>query len=231
MNLTFKTKYLTRFLICVCAIAVGLNLLMIALRFTGFLTHPFGWKLFFKLYIDGKANLPSYVNTLLLFIASLFLGVAHVLERGVDRARSVNWLVLSIIFLFLSLDESIALHDFVVSGLPRHEVTYGQLFIAWFVPYGIAAGAFSLYQLRFLTKLDSQIAFGFFCAALVYLGGAVGAEWMGSKVADSFGTRSLAYALTVTVEESLEMGGLVTFIHFMSRYMSRTFGTFTVKLA
>jgi hypothetical protein len=229
MTFSLNAKLFTRILVYVCVLAVVLNFLVIALRFGGYLHFPFGWKLFGKLYIDGKANLPSYVNALLLVISSFFLLITWSLERLRDRRKSVNWLLLSIIFLFLSLDETIGLHDFIVSGLPQGDDADNRLFFAWMLPYGFAAGLFSIYQVRFLSRIDPEFAVGFFFGGLIYIFGAIGMELIGTNVAMTFGSRGIPYALSVTIEESMEMCGLVVFIHFLIRYVSRTFGTFNVS--
>ena len=49
-------------------------------------------------------------------------------------------------------------------------------------------------------------------AATLYIGGAIGVELIGGRFAELHGKRNLTYHLLTTVEESLEMGGVILFI-------------------
>lgn len=52
----------------------------------------------------------------------------------------------------------------------------------------------------------------FLMAATFYIGGAIGVELIGSSHAELHGYENWMYALIATLEESLEMAGLIVFI-------------------
>lgn len=55
-------------------------------------------------------------------------------------------------------------------------------------------------------------------AATLYLGGAIGVEMAGGRYAELHGTNNWTYSMIVTVEESLEIAGLIVFIWALLKY-------------
>jgi hypothetical protein len=69
-----------------------------------------------------------------------------------------------------------------------------------------------------LAKLPAAVRLRFLIAATLYLGGAIGVELVGGQLAVSGGIDNWAYCLTVTLEEGLEMAGLIVFIWALLKY-------------
>ena len=57
-------------------------------------------------------------------------------------------------------------------------------------------------------------------AVTIYIGGAIGCELIGAYYAEICGTQNMAYSMIVTVEESLEMAGLILFIWALLKYVA-----------
>jgi hypothetical protein len=55
-------------------------------------------------------------------------------------------------------------------------------------------------------------------AATFYIGGAIGVELIGSRHAELHGYENWAYSMIATLEESLEMAGLIVFIWALLKY-------------
>jgi hypothetical protein len=56
---------------------------------------------------------------------------------------------------------------------------------------------------------------------MLYVGGAVGVEMFGAKVASMGGMDTMSYALLVAVEEGLEMFGIVLFSYALLSYIGQ----------
>ncbi len=88
-------------------------------------------------------------------------------------------------------------------------VIVGMIFVAWFIKR----------YAPFVRRLPSDSKKHFIIAACIYIGGALIMEMVGSHLAESQGQQYLPYALVATVEEILEMIGIVTFIYSLLYYL------------
>jgi hypothetical protein len=77
-----------------------------------------------------------------------------------------------------------------------------------------------LLYLQFLAALPARTRFLFLLAATLYVGGALGVEMLGSNYYFHYGPDTLAYQLIITVEEGMEMFGVVTFLYALFSYMA-----------
>lgn len=55
-------------------------------------------------------------------------------------------------------------------------------------------------------------------AAAIYLGGAIGFELVGGQHVELHGEENLTYSVITTIEESLEISGLIFFIWALLKY-------------
>jgi hypothetical protein len=60
--------------------------------------------------------------------------------------------------------------------------------------------------------------------AALYIGGAIGMEMLGGYLAYTTGMKSVSYLIVTTLEESLEMLGIVVFIHALISYIKTYLG-------
>ena len=74
--------------------------------------------------------------------------------------------------------------------------------------------------LKFLLRLPPLTRWSFLGAGAVYLGGAIGIEMIGGRYAESHGDENLTYQLLTHLEESMEMAGMIVFIHALLRYLA-----------
>jgi hypothetical protein len=64
----------------------------------------------------------------------------------------------------------------------------------------------------------------FVAATALYIGGAMGMEMVGGFIITTKGMHPLFYAIATTLEESLEMLGIVVFIHALMSYIKTYVG-------
>ncbi|HEY8512404.1 MAG TPA: hypothetical protein VIL31_10625 [Cyclobacteriaceae bacterium] len=231
MRLTINSSLVLRVLTIAWAVIIVLNLLVVLLRYQFGIEHDLFDRVFNKLYIDNEQNLPTYFNSLLLLIASVITGLIYRLVDEVTEPK-LMWLILSLTFLFLSLDESASVHEFFVKFLPRYMGIGGKGVFAnaWVIVYGIGAGLLAIFLVPSLRKLKFDLMTGMALSGAVYVTGAIGCEMLGSYLMSN-GILDIRYALVATLEETLEMGGLILFIRCLLIYVREDFRSASVSIS
>lgn len=162
-----------------------------------------------------ERNLPTVYGSALLLLASLLLArVAAQRVVAVGRARRDvgYWVALAAGFAYLAVDEVARLHDRLLpplaDGVPIPSALRGE----WVVPAlalvvlaGVAFGPF-------MRRLPASTRVLFALAGVVYVGGAIGGEFVGALVYEFAGSGALSGS-AVLAEEGLELLGVVLFIH------------------
>ena len=170
--------------------------------------------------VDAELNIPAVFAGLVLLICSILLAIIAYGEKLAKRSYVNHWRALSIIFLFMSLDEVIMLHEKTIEPLRDKLDTSGFLYYAWVIPGAIFVVTLLLAFLGFLTALPAKTRRLILIAGTVYLGGAIGMELVGGYYAELNSQYNITYAIITTVEEFLEMLGLLIFIYALLSYIS-----------
>lgn len=180
---------------------------------------------FEKFFFDREANFPSFFSSFILFGAAVLLAVIGQLKRADGDAFWKHWLGLSGIFLFLAVDETVSLHESLIEPLRDTFHLSGYLYFSWVLAGGAFVLLFAAAYARFLGNLSGPMRGRFILAGAVYVGGAVVLEALGSRYFTP-GSSDLAlyyqtptYLVLMTLEESLEMGGILLFIATLLAYL------------
>lgn len=72
---------------------------------------------------------------------------------------------------------------------------------------------------KFIFSLPFRTKALFILAGAIYVGGAIGMESIGGYIADTPGLHPAAYAVAATIEELLEMLGVIIFIYALLSYI------------
>ncbi len=214
------------------AVAVLLVLASVAMQVTVFLTgHDClcGLVRFFN--VDAEMSLPTCFSTLLLLSAALLLAAIAVLERRRKAAYVSHWVALSFGFLFMAVDEAVALHEMLTRPAARllGDGASGVFRLAWVVPGIALVVVLAVVFLKFLLHLPVKTRLRFLMAAILYVGGAIGLELIGGCCAPSPDYR-VPYMIVATVEESLEMAGAIVFIWALLEHIADNHGEVRVRL-
>jgi hypothetical protein len=187
------------------ALLVVANLAGVMAKFHWGVAPEHGWVASFDL--DGERNVPSVFSTGLILLCAGLMTVIARIERGPNRR---GWWGLAAIFVFLAADELVSLHERLIEPLRAALHTSGLLYFAWLIPYGLAVLVTGALYLRFLLRLPGTTRRRVIIAGVVYLTGAVGLELIGGAYLESLGNRhNLPYELLTTLEETLEMAGMI----------------------
>lgn len=192
-------------------------------------------------HMDSEANLPAWYSSLLLFCASLLLGVIALAKSRQKNTYRRHWWALAAGFVWLSADESAQLHEMLnrpALGLPFE--ASGPLSFPWIALAIPMVALLGIVYLRFLRSLPVGTRNMFIAAAALYLGAAIGVEMLEGMLADTQGLRDQApgwtqsgsfgldYMMLLLVEETGEMLAIALFIRALLEYIDTQFARVTL---
>ena len=181
--------------------------------------------------LNSEQNIPALFSTLILLLSSILLAIIAYAVKKTGASYFYHWLGLSLIFLFLSMDESLSFHESMTVPLRKGLNTSGILFYAWVIPYGIALLILIFLYLKFFISLPAKTRKLFIIAAVAYLIGVIGIELIGGRIDEQIGRHNATYVVFSTIEEVLEMGGIVVFIYALMYYISTEFNDLSFRIS
>lgn len=184
-------------------------------------SHAFGLVRLF--YIDSEGNIPTFFSASLLLCASLLLALISLLKKQSNDSRWFQWTILSFALLYMAVDEASGIHELLqkpgiwLLGGDR----YAVFKYAWVVFGIVFVLIFVLSYLKFFFSLPLETRRQFFVAATVFLSGGLGMELVESYYVGTYGGDNFQHVMIVTVEECLEMAGVIVFINALLHYIIR----------
>ncbi|QSX77691.1 hypothetical protein [Agrilutibacter solisilvae] len=182
--------------------------------------------------LDGEHNIPALFSTLLLLAAALLLALVARLARDAKAGDVSKWVLLALGFFFMGIDESMSVHERLID--PMRNLLGGRelgiFFFAWVVPAIVLVGGLALYFLPFVFRLPRTTAVAFVASGALYLGGALGVELVEGWWREGHGHVNVMYHVLVTLEESLEMAGVIFFIRALLGHIATCFGDLHLHL-
>jgi len=176
-------------------------------------------------YVDLEQNFPAYFSSALLLFSALLLLVITMLERKRKASNVLKWAILSICFLFLAVDEALSFHERLINPIRNllSSDNLGIFYYAWVIPGITFVLIFAIFFLRFFLQLNTKTKLTFLIAAAMYIGGAIGIEFINGYYAELHGEENLIYSMLSNLEECLEMAGTIVFIWGLLVYISDNF--------
>ena len=228
-SVLISPRQVVRFLFFVI---LGLTLLSLIGHFSlYFFPHlPFQEDFVKKFALNKEQNFPTLYSSLALFFSAVLLFIISHLKVKVKDRHAFQWRVLAGIFIFMALDEIIGLHELL--SKPFHRLGFnGVLHNAWLVPGFVILLVFCISFARFFFHFPRRMRNLLLLAALLFVGGAFVMELIDGYYAFLHGKDNIGYALLSTIEECLEMLGVLVFIYALLTYLTRLgFGTLNVKI-
>lgn len=172
--------------------------------------------------LDREMNFPTWYSALMLAFCALLLGaIAQGKKTQHDRFYR-HWHILSNIFWFMAIDEVLTIHELlIIPDIAEALNLPWFLHSMWVIPGLIAVVIFAKQYWKFTINLPNQSRNHFVLAAIIYIGGALGMEMVGSYFAELEGQQHLTYALIAVLEEVMEMLGIIAFIYGLLFYIGR----------
>lgn len=218
MKISFSVKKFSTVLIIV----------VIALNAIGFIGRLVEYRLGIKettefvrlFHVAEEGNITSWYSSLsLLFCAILLAFIANVKKSAKD-VYGKHWGILSLIFVFLSLDEAATIHEISILPLRKLLNLTGVLHYSWVIVAIPLLLFFLFYFSRFLISLPKDTRNLFVFAGIVFVGGALGLEMVSGYLLSSEMERRLVFnSLSITLEELAENVGIVIYIYALLFYI------------
>jgi len=168
--------------------------------------------------MDRELSVPTLFSTVALLVCALLFGIVATATKRRGLPFVLHWRGLAVIFLFLAVDESVSLHERLTPHVHRLIDTTVQY--AWVLPYGIALVVLAVVYARFLLLLPPRPRYLFAAAAGIYVTGGLLLEIPAGFEALAHGETTLRFTILATLEELLEMVGIVVLIRALTSYLA-----------
>lgn len=173
--------------------------------------------------LGAENNFPAYFSTLALLACSVLLAAIAIGETRQEGCRPSYWAALSGIFLFLSMDEMMSIHERLSEPVKALVGETAVFHYAWVRPYGVLVVIFVAAFSRFLIHLPRRTALFFVLSGALYVTGALGFETLSGYHYSRLGAKDVAYVALQTMEEILEISGTILFLYALADYAERRF--------
>src|SRR5690606_6324105 len=165
--------------------------------------------------LDAESALSVWYSATLMLASALLMLLLARHERS-PGGRSIRryWGALGIVFMFLSADETISLHEQLMPVMHRFLDVSGLFYFGWVVAGLAVVVLLGLTYVPFLLRVARRTAVGLVLAGALYVAGALGLEMFGGYVYERFGP-SPYYVFITVCEETLEILGLTVLFNVM----------------
>ena len=180
---------------------------------------------------DQEANFPSLFSTFILGFSSLLLATIATIKKSFNSRYTKFWRALSLIFLYMAIDENCSIHELLIPILRSLFNTRGLLYFPWVIPAFVLLIILAIAFKDFIADLPPRTRNLFLLAAGIYIIGALGMEIVGGYLGDVQGFNTKAYWIVSTIEELLEMFGIVVFIYGLLSYLQSYFSELHFSLS
>lgn len=227
MNITINPKYVLRTLLIIVGILALSNIGINIIRFNYYMDggpwsdNEYIKELIFLFDLDTEKNVPSFYSSLALLLSSILLFLIALFYKK-SGAKYFPWVLLSLVFFYLALDEILELHEHLVHLTERFFNLTGYGTSYWIIPFGIFGIILFIILFKFLRELPKKTLKQFVISGFVFISGAVGMEILGGIHEEIYGRENATYVILYTIEEILEMLGIVLFIYALTSYKKFT---------
>jgi hypothetical protein len=170
--------------------------------------------------VDYEQNIPTWFSASVLLLNAVLLAAISSTKRALGDKYVAHWWGLSVIFLILSLDEIVGIHDKVSILLSPMLGTSGVFTYFWVIPWSVFVLLVLLAYVRFFFALSTRVKWLFLAAGGLYVGGALGGEMvLGHMVSMEDDVDERWWRLEAMAEEFLEMTGAIVFFYALTEIL------------
>lgn len=174
--------------------------------------------------LDLEVGLYTWFSTINLSLASILLGLLGFAKFVQNDRMRFHWILLSVIFMGLSIDEHSSIHEKISGMLSGMIETSGLFNFVWVIPAMVACTIGLVFYIPFIRSFPPRLRTYLILSAATFLTGAIGMEMLGGAVFEQSedAWQSFSYRSLVTIEEALEGGAVILFIAVLVTYGTST---------
>ena len=176
-------------------------------------------------YLGSEYNIPTFFSASLLLFAAVLVGIIGALKQKARGSYKLHWMSLAYLLLILAIDEASGIHEML--NRPTAELigsrATGIFFFAWVIPGIALVVVLAFVYLCFWLHLPSYTRLLVLASGTLYISGVIGFEIIGGYYVEFHGMENLTYSMIVTIEESLEIAGIILFVFTMLDYIESSF--------
>jgi hypothetical protein len=187
-------------------------------------------KFLLKFDVAGEQTVGAWLSSILLMLCALVLLYIGTMRRQRGEPYAWHWLGLSVIFIGLSMDEAVGLHEMTIKPMREMFGTTGPFLFAWVIPASAFVALVGLAYLGFLWHLEPKFRVRFVLAGALFVGGALGFEMMEGELVDFYARHQLIYTAAMHLEDALESAGELLFLYSLLLYALRHERDLTIHL-
>ena len=172
--------------------------------------------------LDAEHSLPAWYESFLMAAASGLLAIMAALARHRDPRNRLQWMLLAVIFILMSIDEVVSFHEVSIVPLRNAFNLSGFLYFSWVIIAAPVLLALAIFFIPFMLRLPTRTAVRFVAAGTLFVAGAFGMEFVGGYYASIGGMDYLPYKIAAVCEESLEITGMTLFVTSLLQHLADT---------
>jgi hypothetical protein len=199
-------------------LAINITLFILVAQFGA--QHPILEKILYKFDLNTEFNIPTLFSCSLYVFASVLLYFVSRLKSERKKGNKWFWKSLSWLFIFLTLDEALEIHekfDYLNKyfGVKAPTTSMHDPWIIFYFLFAIAIGALFV---KFLLSLPRKTRNLFMISAVSLSVAAMGFEIPESYIFYHYGVNA-AYRAFYCLEEVMEMCSVILFIYALLDYL------------
>jgi hypothetical protein len=170
-------------------------------------------------YLDAESNIPTAYSVFIWVLCSLTSAVIATIKKQVGDRSFKYWQGFALTFAYIALDEFAQIHE-LFTALKRIWNLSGVFYFIWIIPGSLFVLFFFLKYFGFLKTLPAKTRSLMIFAGGIFVTGAIGVEMIGGWHTAQFGYHAgLTYTLITTIEEVLEMLGVLMLLYALLSYL------------
>jgi len=219
MHILIQRQKIVKFLVIVALILITIHSIILGIYY--YVGDPDKFDFVQMFDLDMERNIPTMFSSFILAFSALCFYLLS--KESAEKAKNHQkyWLGLSGVFLFLSFDEGAKIHEKIGDFTENFVDPTGYLHYPWVISYGILVLILAVLYMKFFWKMPTKVFRSFMLSAFIYLSGAVGFELLGANESSLHGTKTVLYSVLYTIEESLEMFGVILLIWILLGLLSK----------
>ena len=217
MKIELKTSSIVKFFSIIAIILIVIHIIILSIYFIINDPEKFDFVRLFDL--DMERNVPTLFSSAILLISAFLFYLLSRIPQEKARGSRKAWMGLSWVFVFLAFDESAKIHENIGDYTENFVDASGFLYYPWVISYGVLVVILGAIYLPFFWRMERKVFFSFMLAAAIFLSGAIGFELLGAAEASAHSDETLLYSIYYTIEETLEMFGVIYLIYILLKLL------------